>query len=590
MEILMARRIEQQAVGRSGSYLNPAIVRRVERSYRFVGIIAAVLSISGSVFGQFVISPLKLDDIQLQSGKTLGKVMSIENMTSLPVDQVDLTVSDVVQDSNGTWTPVQPGDPNVDWNTLRSCAKWVTLDRQQMRLAPFQKATFNLQVKTPSRQQGHYAAAVTAKATLPAGSVEGYESAVAIEYVIPILVEIQARPLRNQVELADVGLMFQPQSTKAPAATMATLSVNNKGGTFCRIQGYVRISNWWGGHWRRMTESQFSDIGVLPGNKLVLKQDVGRSLPEGKYKLEGFLVVNGAPADQIIKDSFEYGGDPREKGKELKGLSALDFDPQEVTVDATVGSLRTAKIQIVNTTDEPVTVNADTALPDHLNALVVTDPNTQRQITGEEYGCNKWITVEPGQFQLGAYGRQNVFLKINVPDTATGLPNYYSVINLRCQYPDGTPAGTARSRVCLSIKKANGAPKLKTNSVLIADLSPTKVQILVNTRNEGTKHALPSCYVAVLNSTGQVVRRVQMSSASFNQGGLQLPLEVRRFAGALDFSGLAAGQYRLGVSLETDNYPAEQSQTGLIIKESNGTKTVEVVGLGAVGGAVKAKF
>ena len=81
-----------------------------------------------------------------------------------------------------------------------------------------------------------------------------------------------------------------------------------------------------------------------------------------------------------------------------------------------------------------------------------------------------------------------------------------------------------------------------------------------------------------------------MSSEPYNQVGNQLPLETRNFSGVLDIAGLTAGQYVLGISLEAEKFPAEQSQTGLIIKESNGVKTVESVGVEAVGGKIKAKF
>jgi hypothetical protein len=591
MEMLMAHRSKQQAIFRSGGYPGSASMRDTRLSSGLIAVIAVVLSISSSVFGQFVISPLKLDDLKLQTGKSIHKPLYVENMTSQLIDQVDLSIVDVVQDANGTWTPVQPQDPNVDWTTIRSCAKWMTLDKASLRLPPYQKGTFTLTVTAPPRVQGHYYAAITAKAILPAGSVEGYKTAVGMEYIIPILIEIQSRPMRNEVELAGVGLEFRPQTSSGdPAATMATLGVTNKGGTFCRLQGYIRVSNWWGGHWRRITESQFSDIGILPGNKLLLKRDVGRALPKGTYKIEGFLVVNGIRTDQIQNGEFQFDGDPRTPPVN-HGESALDFDPRELKLDAVPNSWKSGKIQIVNATDESVTVNVDVTLPQHLNALVQTDPNTGRKITSEEYGCNKWTTVEPSQFQLGPYGRQSLFVKVNIPETATGLPNYYADLSLRTQFPDGQPAGIAKGRVCVVMKKTPGAPLLTVaGAVSLSELSPTKFLLFARTTNMGTRHALPNCYVAVLTPTSEIVQRIAMSSEMYEQGGIQLPLEPRNFSGVLDIAGLKAGQYVLGVSLETEGYSAQQSQTGLIIKESGGVKTAESVGVDAVGGKIKAKF
>ena len=41
------------------------------------------------------------------------------------------------------------------------------------------------------------------------------------------------------------------------------------------------------------TEAQFLDLGIIPGAKLHLKQDVGRPLGSGKYKVEAKLKPEG---------------------------------------------------------------------------------------------------------------------------------------------------------------------------------------------------------------------------------------------------------------------------------------------------------
>ncbi len=594
MEMLVTHRCGQQAIRRrqKGDVVSAVAPGALVRP-GLLAVIAVMLAVNSSVFGQFLVSPLKMDDIQLEPGKRIARTLSIENMTNQNVEQVDLAIVDVMQDPNGAWTPIQAGDPNVDWSKIRSCAKWVTLDRPMLRLNPFQKVTFNVFLAVPPRTQGFYCAAVTAKALLAAGTVEGYTSAVAVEYVIPILLEVKGRTMRNEVELTDIGLEYGRLNIADPAATLATLGVENKGGTFCRLQGYIRISNWWGNHWRRITECQFADVGIIPGAKLLLKRDVGKPLPKGKYKLEGFLIVNGVRADQTEDADFQFAGDPRiATGGTVEAMTALDFDPRELVLESVPGSMKTDRIQVVNATDNPVNVTVDTMLPEHFNSIVATDPNTGRQITGEEYGCNKWVTIEPNQFQLTAYGKQTLVVKVNVPKTATGLPNYYSVITLRSTYPDGQPAGVTKGRICLLMKKTSGAPRLVAKSVSVSELSATKYQIFARTFNMGTTHILPRCYAAVLTTPeANVLQRVQLSSEAYNQVGNLLPLEPRNFSGAIDVAGIKPGTYILGISLESESGkpPAEQFQYSLKVGEANGKKTVEV-GLEAVGQKIKARF
>ena len=588
MEMALVNRSEQKNVDHPRGCRIVRAARDSRLPAGFIGVIAVILFGGSSVFGQFIINPMKLDTLQIPPGKKAITVVNIDNPTNRVIDQVDLAVVDVVQDANGIWAPIKVGDPNVDRSKLRSCAPWVVLDRQTVRLPPNQQASFNVQIAVPPQTQGHYCAAITAKSEFAPGTVAGFSTAVSIKYVLPIVLEVQGRPLRNEVSLSSVGLRFDGQGPMAPAATVATMGIENKGGTYCRVQGYIRISNLWGGHWRRITETQYSDVGIIPGAKFLLKRDLGRPLPKGEYKLEGFLVVNGQRADQI-ETRFEFKGDPR--AATVHSDAALDFDPRDLMIDAMPGSLRVSRIQVVNASEEPVKVDVELALPEHLHQLVVKDPNTGRNITGEEYGCESWVTVEPSQFQLNGYGRQNLLIKVNVPEKAAALPTYYSVVNLKAKFPDGQAAGTAKGRICVQMKKTPGTPMLHTNTVQVSELAPTKFAVVANMGNYGNTHVLPGCRALVVQQvTGgaSVVQHIEMSSESFNQVGNLLPLETRKFSGVLDAARLEAGQYTLFVIAEGDKGQSSQTQNGLLITEANGVKSVSIVPLDAVGGEIKA--
>jgi hypothetical protein len=511
--------------------------------------------------------------------------ITISNQTQQIIDQVDLSIADAKQDPNGRWVAVPIGDPNVDRSKMRSCAGWITVDKDSIKLNPLQQVSVNLTITIPPQTQGHYCAAALATALIKSTTADGPSATVSVSYIIPIIVEVQSRFLRDEVSLTGVGLQFDKAGYSTPAATMATFSVEDKGGTYCRLQGYLRVSYTFGGHWRRITECQWSDVGIIPGAQLVLKRDVGRPLAKGKYKLEGFLIVNGNRADQIDKE-IDFAGDPRAMA--LRPDAILDFDPREAVIDSMPGSVRTGRIEVVNPTDEPVTVDVEATLPEHLGGVVTHDPNSGRQIPGEEFGCEKWVTVEPRQFKLAAYGHQNLLVKADIPPTATGLPNYYAIMNFKAKFPDGQVAGTAKERVCLLMRKAPGAPLLK-ETVQISQLAPTKCLVLARVTNVGTAHVVPGCHMAVVTADQSVVARVEMSSEAYGSGNL-LPLETRNFSGVLDISAIPAGTYVLVTVLTGEKMQPVQLTNGLVITEANGTKTAKPIGADTIGWAIKGNF
>jgi hypothetical protein len=548
-----------------------------------VGVIAIMLSMGSAVFGQFLITPMKLDNIAISPGKAMVKPMKIYNSTNRVIDNLDFVVTDAVQDANGTWTPIAADDPNVDRSKLRSCASWISLNKDTLRLSPVQEASLNLTVRVPPQTQGHYCAALCATAAFPPGTFEGPATSIMMRYVVPIVVEAQGRLMRNEVSLSDVALEFRRETYKLPAATMAFLGIENKGTTYCRLQGYVRVSHLWGGHWRRITECEYSDVGIIPGAKLRLQQDTGQPLTAGRYKLEGFLVVNGQRADQVMKE-IDFPGDPRAP-QANRQTSALDFDPRELVIDTTPGSVRVSRIEVVNPSQETVSVDVSLSLPEHFNALTTQDPNTGRTIQGEEYGCHKWLTIEPKHFSLSGYGRQTLVVKADTPSTATGLPNYFAVVDLAAKFPDGQTGGTAKGRICLQMKKAQGAPLLDAKLISVSELSPAKYSVLARVTNNGTAQVLPTCHGTVATVDGQEIRlQFDMTSDKYNQLGRQLPMETRNFTGVLDVAGLAVGQYVLDIVLGGEKMETTESQRSLTIAQTNGVKTASIGGLDALGG------
>ena len=63
------------------------------------------------------------------------------------------------------------------------------------------------------------------------------------------------------------------------------------------------------GHWRKTADLTLPENGIIPGVTLNLKQDLGVLLPNGKYKIEGYLYVDGRRGNGVNKE-IDFAGDP----------------------------------------------------------------------------------------------------------------------------------------------------------------------------------------------------------------------------------------------------------------------------------------
>lgn len=126
------------------------------------------------------------------------------------------------------------------------------------------------------------------------------------------------------------------------------------------------------------------------------------------------------------------------------GLPPIDLDKENVFIDVTPGSTRTGQITVGNGSEDPVTVNVEFILPEHMLHVV-----NGSGIKGEDLGCVDWVTVQPPQFTMRCYGRRTLNLIVRMPPTATQYSNYYGTLRFHTTYRDGSPAGmrTGNARV-----------------------------------------------------------------------------------------------------------------------------------------------
>ena len=136
-----------------------------------------------------------------------------------------------------------------------------------------------------------------------------------MQYLVPIILESQTgSAMRHDVKLTDVGLTYQAPTVENPVASvMATMDIMNTGGTYSRLLGQIRIWQQSRGHWRKTADLTLPETGIIPGVTLNLKAGSRLLLPNGKYKVEGYLYVDGNRGNGVWQRDRFHGRSPRRR-------------------------------------------------------------------------------------------------------------------------------------------------------------------------------------------------------------------------------------------------------------------------------------
>ncbi len=570
---------------------------------RGIGILSVILAACGSAFGQFMIQPMRIDVATYPNSRPVT-TFAIENQNPDAPATIDLRLVDMTQDSSGMWQTIEPdaqvvADPNgarwvdvgtenqpnrVDISRLRSCLGWLRIDEDVVELNPIQRKVMNLWISIPVGVQGHYCAALIAQTRLGEDNDTGIRTPVLLQFIVPIIINVQGRTMRDEIKLFDVGLTFQEAVDATPSATLVTLGVNNDGKTYARLIGATSVYGEVGGHWQKITELRYPETSIIPGVKINLQQDIGRPLPSGKYRILGALYVNGRRTDTISKE-INFAGDDR--FTEATSDAAVVLDPREMSIEVIPGAMRTTILKVSNASEDPVTVDAALVLPDHMTSRAMTD-EAGNNLRGQDFSCVDWVTVEPMQFTLRGYGRQNVKIVSRMPNLPNLLPNYYATIKLRATYADGQHGGTSEGLVYLNTKGVAGTPRVVGTQLTLSPSTTSRYIVTASFSNIGNTHVLPRCRVLLTEVAagiaGAMFRDVPMSSEIFGQSGNMLPLETRQFTAVLDVSSVPAGTYYVTAVMQYAQGAVAQRQTAVRISDEGGAKSVEVVSLDTVGG------
>ena len=556
--------------------------QNIAQNHLFFAVVIAlsVFVSGGSAFGQFIVQPMRMD-LPLMPRQRFQTALSLQSFDPNEIHEIDLTVVDITQWEDGQWRIIEPNDTTFDRSGLSSCKGWIRMENAYVPIIPMGSALVKANIQVPIRTRGFYAAGIIASVRPRPGLDTQFN--VRVRFFIPVFIEVQGRPMRHEIKLKKMELESIPAIKANPATTHVIMSIDNNGGTRSHLKGFAQIKGFLNGHWREITTAEFIAASIIPGAKLKLRANIGRSLPPAKYKVGGWLYVDGR-RDQRITDEIAFAGDP--SIKQVAADAPIDLNPTSISIKSMPGATRVTAIKVYNASDETVNVGAAVRLPQSLLGVAFGD------LKGDDLDCTGWLSIEPKQFQLQSHAQQAIRIISRMPNNVSGLnPCYYALLGFVSTYSDGQSGGVTTAPISVSNQNINVEPYVRGMTLRPALKGGNEYYIVARYGNFGRIHCTPlRCRAAIVDGTGSPRAITSLTSRKTT---MILPLEARDYSGVIDISRVPVGVYRLAAELKYGPDQAERAdiQNGIRVMAQGGEKVIEVLQLQAeLGGKIEVQW
>ena len=555
--------------------------QNIAQSYLFFAICFAlsVFVSGGSALGQFIVQPMRMD-LSLMPKQRFETTMSLQSFDPNEVHEIDVAVVDLTQWEDGQWRIIEPDDTTFDRSKLSSCKSWIRLSDDFVSITPLGSGRVRVNINVPVRTRGFYVAGIITSVR-PRPDIQA-NFGVRIRFLTPVIITVQGRPMRHDVKLKEMGLEFIEPTRNNPATTYVSMSIDNDGGTRSGLKGFARIKSFLDEHWREITTAEFDAAAINPGSKLKLKANIGRSLPSGKYKVEGWLYVDGR-RDQRISTNVDFAGDT--SVKTVAADAPIDLNPNSISIKSVPGATRIASIKVYNASDEDVNVRAAVRLPQSLLGVAFGD------LKGDDLDCTGWLSIEPKQFTIRSHAQQSIRIISKMPSNVSAInPCYYALLGFVSTYADGQQGGVTTAPISVENQNISVEPYVHGMALNPALKGGSEYYIVARYGNFGRIHFTPvRCRVAIVDGTG---RPRSITPLISRKTDMMLPFEARDYSGVIDISRVPIGIYRLASQLRYGPDPSEiaEKQIGIRVMAQGGEKVMEVLQLQDLGEKIEIQW
>jgi len=361
-----------------------------------------------------------------------------------------------------------------------------------------------------------------------------------------------------------------------PASTDVTLSIENNGATHSRLQPRAQLCAQVGDTWKVVVpQVPFPEVDIIPGSRLKLRSNIGRTLPAGNYLVRAGLAVDARPIPGVDTE-VSFAGDT--STTKLTTDAAVRVSSPAVVIGNVPGAMRSAVVEVRSDAPDPVTIRAHLLAPKAISGLT----NLALGFKAEDLSCAEWVEVTPSEFTLRPYGKQNIRVTSRMPASNTEHRGYYADLNLYASYADGTNAGMTSAQVSVVNGKAKATSLIQPDPLMKIDKAErSKYTVAARFFNMGDVHITPKCEARLLKPNGQPIKTGRMTSEA--KPSLMLPLEKRDFSGEMDLTYVEAGTYLLRAVLEDSSSepnvvePGKSDKALRISIDERGERVVEVI-------------
>jgi hypothetical protein len=544
--------------------------QNIAQNHLFFAVVIAlsVFVSGGSVFGQFIVQPMRMD-LPLMPRQQYQTALSLQSFDPNEIHEIDLTVVDITQYEDGQWRIIESNETTFDRSKLSSCKDWISMANDYITIAPMRSTRAMVNIRVPIRTRGFYTAGIIASVRPRPDLLTQFD--VRVRFLIPVFINVEGRPMRHDINLKKMELEAIPAFKENPATTHVIMSVDNNGGTRSHLKGFAQIKGFLDGHWREITTAEFIAASIIPGAKLKLRANIGKALPTGKYKVGGWLYVDGR-RDQRITDEIDFVGDP--SVEKVAADAPIDLNPTNISIDSVPGATRIAAIKVYNAADETVNVRAAVRLPQSLLGVAFGD------LKGDDLDCTGWLSIEPQQFTLRSHAQQSIRIISRMPNNVSEVnPCYYAVLGFVSTYADGQSGGVTTAPISVANQNINVEPYVYGMALSPALKGGNEYYIVARYGNFGRIHFTPlRCRAAIVDGTGAPKAITSLISRKTD---MMLPFEARDYSGIIDISRVPEGVYRLAAELKYGPEQTEKAdkQIGIRVMAQGGQKVIEVLQL-----------
>lgn len=332
----------------------------------------------------------------------------------------DLTVytADVVQEPSGEYALAEAG------TTPYSCAKWIQLSANKVRLEPNAALAVSGKVTVPRGVTGGRYAAVVFEQAPMAPEPDGSMGLTQFTQRFLVIIELTIAAPSAKKTLSITGFVAAPATAVSQFAAVygadalvLAAQVKNEGNIHVLAQASMILRDSAG---KRLTQMQLgAGRGlILPDASVNLVSVLTEGLPSGDYQAD--VSINyGAVRPVAAKVAFAVAGDSSEATSlsQATAVGAFVVEPTEVDIAYPAGATVARSFTVENRSDQTIRVEAR-AVP-----LVFDDAGELVMDFGgpaPANSCAGWIEFRPAAVEIRPGARQIQRMTISIPKGQSG--------------------------------------------------------------------------------------------------------------------------------------------------------------------------